>query len=73
MINLVLYANGKPFNSTKKKLIETINKFTNRNVIIHEYNLKKIRESSWYDKIKELPKIKKRGRRDGYYNCWKSF
>tara|TARA_B100000427_G_scaffold277514_1_gene246889 strand:- start:686 stop:1444 length:759 start_codon:yes stop_codon:yes gene_type:complete len=73
MINLVLYANGKPFNSTKKKLIETINKFTNRNVIIHKYNLKKIRESSWYNKIKELPKIKKRGRRDGYYNCWKSF
>ena len=31
-------------------------------------------KSSWYNKIKDLPKIKGgKGRRDGYYNCWKSF
>ena len=73
-INLVLYSHGEPFNSTKIKLIETINKFTNRNVIIHDYNLDRIKKSSWYDKIKELPEINDgHGRRDGYYNCWKSF
>ena len=31
-------------------------------------------KSPWYNKIKELPKIKNgKGQRDGYYNCWKSF
>lgn len=30
-------------------------------------------KSPWYNKIKELPKVTGRGRRDGYYNCWKSF
>ena len=75
-INLVLYSQGEPFNSTKKKLIETINNFTNRNVIIHDYDLNRIMNSPWYNKIKELPKVtgeEIRGRRDGYYNCWKSF
>jgi len=76
-INLVLYSHNEPFNSTKKKLIETINKFTNRKVIIHDYNLDRIKKISWYDKIKELPEVNcisgRNGRRDGYYNCWKSF
>ena len=73
-INLVLYSQGEPYYSTKKKLIETINNFTNRNVIIHDYNLDRIKKSSWYNKIKELPEVKGGvGRRDGYYNCWKSF
>lgn len=73
-INLVVYSNGEPYNSTKKKLIETIKLFTNRNVIIHDYDLNKIKQSSWYNKIKRLPNvIDGFGRRDGYYNCWKSF
>tara|TARA_B100000674_G_scaffold484598_1_gene490189 strand:+ start:549 stop:1373 length:825 start_codon:yes stop_codon:yes gene_type:complete len=73
-INLVLYSHGEPFNSTKKKLIKTINNYTNRNVIIHDYDLDRIMKSSWYNKIKDLPKINGgKGRRDGYYNCWKSF
>lgn len=74
VINLVLYSNGEPFNSTKKLLIETIHRFTKRNVIIHDYDLNTIMKSSWYSKIKNLPEVKDgRGRRDGYYNCWKSF
>lgn len=73
-INLVLYSHGEPFNSTKKKLIETINNFTNRNVIIHDYNLDRIKKSSWYNKIKELPEVKGGvGRRDGYYCVYKAF
>ena len=73
-INLVLYSQGEPFNSTKKKLITTINNYTTRNVIIHDYDLNRIMKSSWYNKIKDLPEITDGiGRRDGYYNCWKSF
>ena len=73
-INLVLYSNGEPYTSSKKKLIETIYKFSNRKIKVHDYDLNKIMELSWYDKIKDLPGIKNgKGRRDGYYNCWKSF
>lgn len=74
-INLVLYSDREPFNSTKKKLIDTINKFTKRKVIIHDYDLNKIMKSSWFSKIKELPEIKCNDfrRRHGYYNSWKSF
>jgi len=72
-INLVLYSNGEPFNSTKIKLIQTISNYTNRNVIIHNYDLNRIKQLSWYDKIKNLPDIISEGRRDGYYNCWKPF
>jgi hypothetical protein len=74
MLNLVLYSEGEPFNSTKKKLIETINNFTNKNVIIHEYDLNKMKQSDWYNKIKDLPNVKGgHGRRNGWYNAWKSF
>tara|TARA_Y100000389_G_C17394348_1_gene481694 strand:- start:122 stop:493 length:372 start_codon:yes stop_codon:yes gene_type:complete len=75
-VNIVLYSHGEPFTSTKNKLIETISKFTSKNVIIHDYDLRRIMKSSWWNKIKELPNIKgtaKGGRRDGYYNCWKPF
>ena len=41
----------------QKNVIKTTNNFTNRNVIIHDYNLNRIMKSSWYNKIKELPKI----------------
>lgn len=42
--------------------------------MIHSYDLNKIKQSEWYDNIRELPDIKGgNGRRDGYYNCWKAF
>jgi hypothetical protein len=75
-VNIVLYSHREPYTSTKNKLIETISKFTSENVIIHDYDLRRIMKSSWWDKIKELPNIKDTapgGRRDGYYNCWKPF
>ena len=52
-INLVLYSHGEPFNSTKIKLIETINKFTNRNVIIHDYDLDRIMKSFIVNEVYE--------------------
>ena len=73
-INLVLYSNGEPFDSTKEKLIQTINKFSSRNVIVHDYDLNRIKKSYWYDQIKELPDLEpSAGVRDGYYCAYKPF
>jgi len=72
-IHLVLYSQGEPFDTTKRKTIETVNKYTNKRVIIHDYNLDKIKERDWFKYIKDLPSIDKLGKRDGYYNSWKGF
>ena len=39
----------------------------------YDYNLKTIKKRPWFHYIKDLPSIHKKGRRDGYYNCWKAF
>jgi hypothetical protein len=78
-VHLVLYSNGEPFNTVKRMLIESIEKNTKHEVIIHDYTLEKIKQTVWFKYIKELPSIPKHtsnpihGGRDGYYNCWKSF
>lgn len=72
-VHLVLYSNGEPYNSTKKLTIESIYKHTKNNIIIHDFNLEKIKTLNWFSKIKDLPRFNKIGRRDGYYNSWKAF
>lgn len=72
-VHLVLYSNNLPFDKTKKLIIESIRNFTKRNIIIHDYNLEEIKKRDWFNLIKDLPSIKKGGRRDGYYNSWKGF
>ena len=72
-IHLVLYSNNEPFDTTKKYTIESIHKYTQKQVIIHDYNLEKIKQNEWFNLIKDLPSIYNNGRRDGYYNAWKSF
>jgi hypothetical protein len=72
-IHLVLYSNGEPFTSVKLKTIESIQSFTTKNVIIHDYNLEKIMKLSWFPCIEYLPKMHFYGARDGYYNSWKAF
>jgi len=72
-IHLVLYSNNEPFNTTKRYTIETIHKYTQKQVIIHDYNLEKIKQNEWFKLIKDLPSIYNDGRRDGYYNAWKAF
>jgi|TARA_Y100000389_G_C17446782_1_gene512113 hypothetical protein len=72
-IHLVLYSNNEPFDTTKRLTIESINKYTQKQVIIHDYNLEKILKKEWFQHIKNLPSIHKIGRRDGYYNSWKAF
>ena len=73
-VHLVLYSNGEVFDFTKKLTIETINNFTSRNVIIHDYNLEKIKQLEWFHNIKDLPDyLYVEGTRDGYCNSWKPF
>ena len=72
-VHLVLYSNNEPYLTTKLLTINSINNYTKRKVIIHDYDLKKIEQKKWFDLLKNLPSIDKRGRRDGYYNCWKAF
>jgi hypothetical protein len=72
-VHLVLYSNNEPFDTTKKLTIESIHKYTQKQVIIHDYNLEKIKDKEWFKYIKDLPSIHKLGRRDGYYNSWKAF
>lgn len=72
-IHLVLYANGQPYEKVKKLTINSVNNFTKRNLIIHDYDLKKIKKLNWFKCIEKLPAIKRPGMRDGYYNAWKAF
>lgn len=76
-VHLVLYSNGEPFDTTKNKTIESVHKYTNKNIVIHDYTLKKIEQTPWFEHLKYLPLIRTpvnaSGRRDGYYNSWKAF
>jgi hypothetical protein len=72
-IHLILYSNNEPYNTTKQLTIDSVHMFTKKNIIIHNYNLEKIKNLYWFQKIQDLPIINRPGRRDGYYNIWKSF
>jgi hypothetical protein len=72
-IHLVVYSNNEPFDTTKKLTIESIHKYTQKQVIVHDYNLEKIKQKEWFNLIKDLPSINKPGRRDGYYCAYKAF
>ena len=72
-IHLILYSNNEPFDTTKRLTIESIHEYTHKQVIIHDYNLEKIKQKEWFQHIENLPLINKSGRRDGYYNSWKAF
>jgi hypothetical protein len=73
VIHLVVYSNGEPYDTTKRHIMKSIHQCTKKKVIIHDYNLKKIKKKPWFEYIKDLPSIDKPGRRDGYYNSWKAF
>lgn len=72
-VHLVLYSNNEPYDTTKRLTIESIYKYTKKSVIIHDYNLDKIKQKVWFKYIKNLPSINAGGRRDGFYNSWKAF
>jgi hypothetical protein len=73
IIHLVVYSNNEPYDTTKKYTIETIHNYTQKQVIVHDYNLEKIKQYEWFNLLKDLPSINNNGRRDGYYNAWKAF
>jgi hypothetical protein len=72
-IHLILYSNNEPFDTTKKLCIESIQSKSTAEVVIHDYNLEKIKIKEWFSQIKDLPHTNFLGRRDGYYNSWKAF
>lgn len=72
-IHLVLYSNNEPFGMTKRLTIKSIRNFTQKQIIIHDYNLEKIKQCDWFHRIQNLPQTYNQGRRDGYYNSWKPF
>ena len=72
-VHLVLYSNSEPYDTTKRLTIETVNKYTTKNLVIHDYTLEVIKPKEWFKLIQDLPLIHRVGRRDGYYNAYKAF
>ncbi len=72
-VHLVLYAEKEPFLSTYKKIIESIPNHTSYNIVIHSYNLEKIKTYDWFTNLSSLKKIQHPYEREGYYNAWKPF
>lgn len=77
-VHLVLYSNNEPYDTTKKLTIESVYNYTQKSVIIHDFNLEKIKQKEWFKHIKDLPSMylpshHTIGRRDGYYNSWKAY
>jgi hypothetical protein len=70
-IHLVIYSNNEPYNTSKKLTIESLKH--NPNIIIHNYDLNKIKNKEWFYNIENLINYNKDGKRDGYYNAWKPF
>jgi hypothetical protein len=72
-VHLVLFSNNEPFDTTKRLTIESIHNHTTKHIILHDYNLEKIKQKEWFKLIENLPAIHKQGRRDGYYCAYKAF
>jgi hypothetical protein len=72
-IHLVLYSNSEPLNKINKRTIDSIYNCTQHKIIIHDFNLEKIKQKEWFKYIKELPSIHRNNRRDEYYKSWKPF
>ena len=72
-IHLLVYSNNEPFETTKRLTVDSLPRYTNKEFLIHEYDLDKIKQLKWFSKIQGLPTINRAGKRDGYYNSWKAF
>ena len=56
-IHLVLYLNNEPYNTTKAKIINSVKEYSSHNIIIHDYNLQKIKKSDWFYMIKDINEV----------------
>jgi hypothetical protein len=72
-VHLVLYSHNEPFNTTKRLTIESVHQFTQKDLVIHDYDLDTIKKRPWFEAIKDLPNVHRPGRRDGYYCAYKAF
>ena len=73
-IHLVNLANGEPFTSSQKRIVESIGQHTSRKVVIHSLTMDTIRDRPWYPFMTELfDRWHQHGRRDGYFCAWKPF
>ena len=72
-IHLVLYANNEPFETTRQLTVDTVHACTARNVVVHDFNIAKIKQKEWFRHLDALPLVDRLGKRDGYYNAWKAF
>lgn len=72
-VHLVLYSNNEPYDTTKSRIKASVGSFTEKKVVVHDFNLEKIKGREWFRHLQGLPAVPARpGRRDGYYNCWKA-
>lgn len=72
-IHLVMYSDGEPFDSAKRKMIETIQKCTSRQVVCHAYDRTNITSRDWYHHAKAVSKIPEVRKRDGLHCVYKPF
>lgn len=72
-VHLVMYSNGEPFDSAKRKMIETIQNCTSRHVVCHSYNRMDIMSREWYHHVKNVSTVQELRKRDGSHNSWKPF
>jgi len=72
-IHIVLFAYGEPFESVKQRMIDSVYKYSNNKLKIHDYTIEKIKTCEWFKQIEGLPSVHKIGRRDGYYCAYKIF
>ena len=56
-LHLVMYSQGEPFDTSKRKMIESIRNCTSREVVCHSYDLHRIRGCEWFKHMEVVSKI----------------
>jgi serine acetyltransferase len=72
-VHLVMYSDGEPFDSSKKKMMETISRCTSREVVCHPYDRSSITSCEWYHHVERVSKVPDLRKRDGLHCVYKPF
>lgn len=72
-LHLVMYSQGEPFNTSKRKMFETIRNCTSREVVCHSYDLQRIKGCAWFKHMEVVSKIPEIRKRDGLHCAYKPF
>lgn len=54
VVHLVMYSNGEPYDTTKKLSIKSIHQHSKKKIIIHDYNLNKIKKKTMVSLFERL-------------------